>query len=68
MCSPVHGLRTQRRRKKKKRFISETMCYCKSNYSVNVLVFGVVEKELSFEKNELKKRPTLFLFFLDVNS
>jgi len=44
------------------------MCYCKSNYSVNVLVFGVVEKELSFEKNELKKRPTLFLFFLDVNS
>jgi len=49
MCSPVHGLRTQRR-KKKKRFISGT-CYCKGNYSVNVSVFGLVEKELGFEKN-----------------
>jgi len=28
-----------------KRFISGTTCYCKDNYSVNVLVFGLVEKE-----------------------
>jgi hypothetical protein len=49
MCSPVPGLRTQRR-KKKKSFISGTTCYCKGNYSVNVSVFGLVEKELGFEK------------------
>jgi len=54
--------------KKKKHFISETTCYCKSNYSVNVSVFGLVEKKLNFEKNEPKKGPILFLFFLDVNS
>jgi len=60
MCSHVHGLRTQRR-KKKKRFISGTMYYCKGNYSVNVSIFGLVEKELGFEKNGL-------FFFLDVNS
>jgi len=53
---------------KKKKFISETTCYCKSNYSVNVSIFRLVEKELGFKKNEPKKRPILFLFFLDVNS
>jgi len=63
MCSPVHGLRTQRR-KKKKRFISGTTYYCKGNYSVNVPVFELVEKELGFEKMGPKKG----LIFLDVNS
>jgi len=33
-------------------------CYCKSNYSVNVTVFGIVEKKLGFEKNG----PFLFYF------
>jgi len=59
MCSHVHGLRTKRR-KKKKRFISGTTCYCKCNYSVNVPVFGLVEKGLGFEKNGPKKGPTFF--------
>jgi len=64
MCSSVHGLRTQRRKKEKKRIISETTCYCKSNYLVNVLVFELVEKELDFEKNEPKKRANfIFIFF-----
>jgi len=50
--------------KKKKLFISESTCYCKSNYSVNVSVFGLVEKELNFEKNEPKKRANfIFTFF-----
>jgi len=53
MCSAVHGLRTQR---KKKRFISGTTCYCRGNYSVNVSLFGLVEKELGFEKNGSKKK------------
>jgi len=67
MCSPVHGLRTQRR-KKKKRFISGTTCYCKCNYSVYVSVFELVEKELDFEKNGPRKRANFLLIFLDVNS
>jgi len=62
MCSLVHDLRTQRR-KKKKHFISGTTCYCKGNYSINVSVFGLVEKELGFEKNGPKKGP-IFLYFL----
>jgi len=62
MCSPVHALRTQRR-KKKKRFISGTMCYCKGNYSVNVSVFELVENELGFEKNGPKNRAFFILFF-----
>jgi len=64
MCPSVHGLRTQRK-KKKKRFISRTTCYCKGNYLVNVSVFGLVEKELGFEKNTIFFKG--FLFFLDVN-
>jgi len=55
MCFPVHGLRTQRR-KEKKHFILGTTCYCKGNYSVNVSVFGLIEKELGFEKKSPKKR------------
>jgi len=63
MCAPVHGLRTQRR--KKKRFTSGT----KSNYSVNISGFGLVKKELGFEKKMgPKKMPIFILFFLDVNS
>jgi len=62
MCSPVHGLRIQRN-KKKKLFISETTCYCKSNYSINVPVSGLVKKKLDFKKNEPKKGPILFLFY-----
>jgi len=62
MCSPIHDLRTQRR-KKKKRFISGTMCYYKCKYSVNVSAFGLVEKELGFEKNAPKKRVNYFIFF-----
>jgi len=51
-----------------KRFISRTTCYCKCNYLVNVLVFGLVEKELAFEKNGPKKKGQFFLYiFLDVN-
>jgi len=42
------------------------MCYCKGNYSVNVLVCGLIEEELGFEKYEPKK---MFQFFLlHVNS
>jgi len=67
MYSHVNGLRTQRR-KKKKRFISGTTCYRKGNYLVNVPVFGLVEKELGFEKNGPKKKANLFFIFLDVNS
>jgi len=37
------------------------MCYCKDNYSVNVSVFGLVEKELSFKKNGPKKRIGFFV-------
>jgi len=62
MCSPVHGLRTQKR-KKKKCFISGTTCYRKGNYSVNVSLFGFVEKELGFEKNGPKNRANFFYFF-----
>jgi len=63
MCSSVHGLRTQRR-KKKKRFILRTTCYCKDNNPVNVSVFGLVEKELGFEKNGSKKRVNFLLIFI----
>jgi len=49
MCSSIHGLRTQRR-KEKKHFILGTTCYRKGNYSVNVSVFGLIEKELGFKK------------------
>jgi len=59
MCSHVHGLRTQRR-KKKKRFISGTTCYCKGKYSVNVSIFELVEKELGFETNGPKKWANFF--------
>jgi len=41
----VLELRVER---KKKPFILGT-CYCKGNYSVKISVFGLVEKELSFE-------------------
>jgi len=61
-CSWFESLK----RKKKKHFISGTTCYYKGNYSVNVSVFGLVEKELGFEKNGPKKRANFFL--LDVNS
>jgi len=61
MFSPVHGLRTHRR-KKKKRFISGITCYYNGNYSVNVSVFGLVENELDFEKSGPKKRA-FFIFF-----
>ena len=59
MCSLVHGLRTQRR-KKNKCFISETTCYCKSNYSINVSIFGLIQKEFGFEKNGPKKGLIFF--------
>jgi len=36
------------------------MCYSKDIYSVNVSVFGLVEKELSFKKNGPKKRIDFF--------
>jgi len=62
MCSPDHGLRTQRR-KKKKRFILGTTCYCKCNYLVNVPVFGIVEKELDFEKKWVQKKDQFIFYF-----
>jgi len=52
-------LRTKRR-KKNKCFILGTTCYYKGNYSVNVSVFGLVEKELGFEENGDKKTANFF--------
>jgi len=62
---PCSWFENSKKKEKEKRFISGTTCYCKSNYSVNISVFELVENELGFEKNGPKKR---FNFFLDVNS
>jgi len=53
-------------KKEKEMFHLKNNVLLQNNYSVNVSVFGLVEKELGFERNGPIKRIDFFL--LDVNS